>query len=118
MALDYVWEKLYTAVNILATGQGTIQERLGSAYADSLIRLRGIENDIPDEIRPDFEALGKALTRVKAEGNEGTIIATIRTMEVDEASRHAETILHMFDVVAKMDPQNEYHDRSASSSSA
>jgi hypothetical protein len=109
MALDYVWEKLYTAVNILATGQGTIQERLGSAYADSLIRLRGEE--LPDEIRSDFDALEKALTRAKAEPDEGTIAATMRTMESDEASCHAQTIVDMFDVVAKMDPQSEYRNR-------
>jgi hypothetical protein len=59
MALDYVSEKLYTAVNILATGHGTIQERLGSAYADSLIRLRSDINEIPDEIRGDFGSLDK-----------------------------------------------------------
>jgi hypothetical protein len=116
MALDYVWEKLYTAVNILATGEGTIQERLGSAYADSLIRLRTDINEIPDEIRGDFEALNKALTREEAKGDEGTIVATVRSMESDEAARHAETILHMFDRVAKMDPQNEYHDRAARTS--
>lgn len=113
MALDYVWEKLYTAVNILATGRGTIQERLGSAYADSLIRLRGVEDQIPNEIREDFERLGKQLTREEATADEGTITATMRTMGSDEASRHAETILHMFDTVAKMDPLNEYHQRAA-----
>src|SRR5436190_2797707 len=104
MALDYVWEKLYTAVNILITGQGTIQERLGSAYADSLIRLRGGTNDIPTELRSDFDQLERALTREPAEGDEGTIMATIRVMEADEAVRLAETILHMFDTVAKTDP--------------
>ena len=109
MALDYVWEKLYTAVNILATGQGSIQERLGSAYGDSLIRLRGIEDQIPNEMRTDFEELEKALTREEAKGNEGRIAATMSTMESDEAARHAEKILHMFDTVAKMDPMNEYH---------
>jgi hypothetical protein len=109
MALDYIWEKLYTAVNILATGQGTIQERLGSAYRDSLMRLRGVENEIPEEIRNDFEALEKALTREEAKGDEGTIAATMRVMEADEAAKHAETILSMYDTVAKMDPQNEYH---------
>lgn len=109
MALDYVWEKLYTAVNILVTGQGTIQERLGSAYADSLMRLGGDRDEIPEEIRNDFEALEKALTREEAQGEEGTIEATMRVMEADEAAKHAETILNMFDTVAKMDPQNEYH---------
>lgn len=92
---------------------GTIQERLGSAYADSLIRLRGVENQIPDEIRGDFEKLGKELNREEAKADEGTITATMRTMGADEATRHAETILHMFDTVAKMDPLNEYHDRAA-----
>ena len=116
MALDYVWEKLYTAVNILMTGRGTIQERLGSAYADSLIRLRGVENDIPSELRSNFDELEKALTKEQAKGDEGTIMATMRNMEPDEAARHAETILNMFDTVAKMDPLDEYHARSSRTS--
>lgn len=109
MALDYVWEKLYTAVNILATGQGTIQERLGSAYMDSLMRLSGDRDEIPEEIRSDFEVLKRELTREKAQGDEGTIAATMRIMDPHEAARHAEKIVEMFDTVAKMDPQNEYH---------
>lgn len=116
MALDYVWEKLYTAVNILATGQGTIQERLGSAYRDSLMRLRGVENEIPEEIRNDFEALEKALTREEAKGEEGTIAATMRVMDPLEAAKHTEKIVSMFNVVAKMDPQNEYHTKAGRAS--
>jgi hypothetical protein len=98
--------KLYTAVNILATGQGTVQERLGSAYRNSLTRLRGMEKESPEGIRPDLEQLEKALTREKPTGNEGTIEATIRTMESDEATRHAERSSAR-DSVARIDRSNE-----------
>jgi hypothetical protein len=107
MALDYVWEKLYAAVSILATGDSTIQDRLGSAYGDSLIRLT--VDDLPEEIRGNFIELEKALTRENDKGDEGLIAATMTIMSPTEAASHAETIISMFDKVAKMDPMNEYH---------
>lgn len=117
MALDYVWEKLYAAVSILASGQGTIQDRLGSSYVHSLIRLMPVKDEIPEELRADFEELENALTRAEAQGDEGTVAATMKIISTDEASAHAEKILSMFDKVAKMDPMNEYHTKAGRATS-
>jgi hypothetical protein len=39
MADSYAWEKLFTAVLILAGGSGSLRERLADAYTSSLIRI-------------------------------------------------------------------------------
>jgi hypothetical protein len=92
---NYTWEKFFTAVLILATGQSSLQERLADAYISALMRL-GLE-DIPKDMHNEFEEIQKSLTRVKPIGDEGSVNATIRTMGEIEAGQLAEKIVSLYD---------------------
>jgi hypothetical protein len=95
--LDYVWEKLYQATHGLAVGQGNIKERLFNAFL-SLNVLH--DDDFPAELQESFGALVEQITRVEPRGGEGTIQATINTIDDDEAAQMAETIVSLYNAIA------------------
>jgi hypothetical protein len=70
----YTWEKFFTAVLILATGQNSLQERLADAYISALMRLD--LDDIPKDMHSEFEEIQTSLTRVEPTGHEGSVNAT------------------------------------------
>lgn len=92
---NYTWEKLYTAILTLASGQFSLQERLADAYISSLIRLRS--GDLPRGLRDEFAQLGKRLTCVAPEGDEGSVYATVRAMDTETARMLAEKIVSIYD---------------------
>lgn len=51
MDIRYTWEKLLTTVDSLATGKGSIQERLDNAWVIALMRLE--VDDFPEELQTD-----------------------------------------------------------------
>lgn len=55
MALEYAAEKFGTAIAILATQPDRIQERLKSAYLDSIIRVE--RKDIPSRLATDYDSI-------------------------------------------------------------
>lgn len=86
--LRYANEKLGQAVASLALGTGNLRERLPSAYG-YVLRLLPFDN-LPAPISERLEELNRKLTRVPATGNEGTLIAMVRTLgelEVVDAAR-------------------------------
>jgi hypothetical protein len=95
VAQNYTWEKLYTAILTLASGQFSLQERLADAYISSLMRLR--PEDLPRGLRDEFIELGKRLTCVEPEGDEGSVYATVRAMDTETARGLAEKIVSMYD---------------------
>lgn len=52
----HAWQILFSAVLILASGTGSIQERLAQAYEAGLHNLLG-EPDLPQSIRGDLQLL-------------------------------------------------------------
>src|SRR5690349_11992273 len=99
MALDYAWEKFYVAVDTLASGTGSIQERLADAYMSALIRL--YPADLPKNLREDFEKLRVTMRRIEPTSDEGRITAAARAMSTDEAQQWAEKIVSMFNHIAR-----------------
>lgn len=96
----------------MAVSDKTLQERLGFAYANYLGRLTTTNRgDIPAEILNDFLELEKAMSREEIRFDEGLEGALARTMGEMEARQHVETIIGMYDKVAKMDPLAEYHQK-------
>jgi hypothetical protein len=94
----------------MAVSEKTLQERLGFAYANYLGRLTTTNRrDIPAEILDDFLELEKAMSREEIRFDEGLEGALARTMGEMEARQHIETIMGMYDKVAKRDPMAEYH---------
>jgi len=106
MDLNYTEKKLYQAVLSL-TGEGTIRFRLIGAAKD-LLELKA--DDFPDDgLRGRFSELGRKLTKVKPEREEGSIQASVFAMSEDEASALAEEIVSIYADLAHRDPLNLYH---------
>ena len=81
-------EKLGGAVNALASGSRSIQERVADAWIAALCRLEA--NDFPPELRDAFQALRQEATR------HGNFEATAAKMAVDEARGHADRIVALY----------------------
>lgn len=100
MKYGYGWEKLFSAMLGLATGNEPIQQRLVNATAYALIHIRP-EDDLPETSRDRFQNLLRELTEVEAKGDEGRIAATINKLSDDDASHYAKEILSIYDDTTK-----------------
>lgn len=95
--MSIAWDKLHAAAITLA-GSGTIKERLAGAYISNLADLD--QDQLPAEIRPEFDDLCQALHRVKPNGNEGPVLATVRKMSNREADDCAQRIVTLYGALA------------------
>jgi len=86
-------DNFLSAVRILA-GAGPIKKRLISAYTEFLGPMPKF--DIPESIRPQFEALWRAMHSAKPLALESPVVASVRKMSTAEASRCATSIVTMF----------------------
>ena len=91
---NYAWEKLYSALLTLIS-EGSLKDRLASAYISALIRLE--PSDLPQDMREEFQILSQNLTKVEPEGDEGKVMATIKSMTDLEAIQSAEKILELYE---------------------
>jgi hypothetical protein len=82
-------------------GDGPIKHRLMEAFDLNLKPLEA--TDLPEELRPDFEALASALTRVRPAGQETPTAASVRKMSPKEADDFALTIVHLYGRLLKDD---------------
>lgn len=104
MSLNYTWEKFYVAVSSLASGTGSIQERLCNAYTGSLMLLNIHEpNDLPADMRNDFEEITRELTTVDPVGDEGSVRASTNAMTDMKASEIADRIVSLYDRITRLD---------------
>ena len=96
----YAHEKLFLIVHDLATSQEPwLPRRLANALTDMVVIS---PDDLPtDELRARFVELREQTTRVPAEADEGTILATARQMHEDEATRHIGTIVSLLSDLAR-----------------
>jgi hypothetical protein len=99
MSLSYGWEKLHTAVHSLA-GSANQSERLVNAAAYSLLNINP-KNDLPEEMREDFETLIRELTAVEAKGDEGKLRATINSFSEVELNHSIEKIIGLYDSICR-----------------
>jgi hypothetical protein len=97
--MNTAWEKFQSAALSLACS-GAIKERLTEAYRKYLARVT--EDELPKELRDDFRALGRALTRERPLlRGEDAFRATIRKMSNDEADQVAATVVLMFAAIPR-----------------
>jgi hypothetical protein len=93
-AMKTAWEKFQSATICLARS-GAIKDRLTDAYRTYLALVA--EEDLPKELREDFRAFGRALTRERPLlRGEDAFRATIRKMSNDEADEVAATVVLLF----------------------
>lgn len=86
---SYWAEKLHDAARFLSTS-GPIQKRLYHAYVNSLTRV--LDDQVPPSVKDEFDKWKKALTRVEASGDEGSIAATTQTLGDDECEELARMV--------------------------
>ena len=100
MAYNYVYQKLYEAVNLLAAGSGAMDERL--LHAINYLSILGSQNyEFPSiEIEKRLEAVLAKCSQEDATADEGRFAATIARMDVDKQEELAREILHIFCDVA------------------
>jgi len=100
MTIEYAHEKLMDAIYSLATGAGRIQGRLGHA-AQSLIRLK--PDDFPDEhLRRSFNGILDDLTYAPPQSSEGSIAASLRVTDDEDARAIANRIVALYHAVGRL----------------
>jgi hypothetical protein len=88
------WERFQSATLQLARS-GPIKDRLADAYRNYLAEVR--EEELPREIREEFRAVSRTLTRERPMlRGEDAVRATIRKMSNDEADRIACSVVRIF----------------------
>ena len=90
--VNYAHEKYAAARDTLAEGSATLRERLMDAYASQATRAvplqHGLGPEISDELSLQIDAFDRLMTAEAALGSEGTIAATVNSMD-DEDVRSA-----------------------------
>lgn len=97
--MNTVWEKFQSATLSLVRS-GAIKDRLTEAYRNYLAKVS--EDELPKDLREDFRAFGRALTRERPLlRGEDAFRATIRKMSNDEADQVAATVVLMFAAIPR-----------------
>ncbi len=102
--------QLHRAVDALATGTGTIQHRLIIVYSPMLESLR-LET-VPSDVQKDLQRVQAAISAaMKTSDSDVYGNATLSSMDDEQASELAETILRIFMKIAQRDPDYVYRKR-------
>lgn len=108
------WESLHKATLELAK-PSSLKQRLTDAFSRYLIDLP--TQDLPGEVRQDFEALRQSMTRIRPQHGECPIAATVRKMSIGEADACAARIVALLDTLhrtaaaAPSKPNGQAHGR-------
>ena len=101
--LSYVYEKFRNALYDLIYWKqvtGDLKERLERAYSRHLIHLK--DEWLPgEEAREIFQRLRVEMTDIPAEGNEGSIAATLQRMNEQTAKEQVIRIVDLFEIVVE-----------------
>ncbi len=90
------WESLHKATLELAK-PSALKQRLTDAFSRYLLDLS--PNEMPGEVRQDFEALRLCMTRVRPLQGESAVAATVRKMSIGEADACAARIVALLDTL-------------------
>ena len=97
--MSTAWEKFQSATMSIARS-GAIKDRLTEAYRKSLALVA--EEELPKELREDFRAFVRALTREPPLlRGEDAFRATIRKMSNGEADQVAATVVLLFGAIPR-----------------
>lgn len=111
------WESLHKATLELAKSTA-LKQRLTDAFTRHLLDLP--TQDLPGEVRQDFEALRQSMTRIRPEHGQCPVAATVRKMSIGEADACAARIIALLDTLHRTSlaapqskPNGQSHLRSA-----
>lgn len=95
----YVWEKLHLAVLGLVRSTEPLSDRLANAWMYDLLHLGN--HELPADVRDDYARVRDALRPVTPREGESGSIASARALEETEVRELFETVVAMYDLVAK-----------------
>ncbi len=91
--MDGAWHRFRAAAVMLARS-GTVKERLQAAYR---LQLADLDSEqLTGDVRRQFEALRRSLTREKPMRGEDAVAATIRKLSSREADELAADLIEIF----------------------
>ncbi len=93
---EAAWESLHKATLELAKSTA-LKQRLTDAFTRHLLDLP--TQEMPGELRQDFEALRQSMTRVRPHHGECPVAATVRKMSIGEADACAARIVALLDTL-------------------
>ncbi len=96
--MSTAWDKFQGATLSLARS-GSIKDRLTDAYRNHLSAVT--DEELPWELREQFQNVRCSLTRERPLRGEDAIRATVRKMSSDEAENIAEKVVRMLAVMAR-----------------
>lgn len=96
---SYAWEKYYNALRFLV-GPGDQRERVEHAFVHSLIRL--LDQDVPPQFLVEHKALVDDASSVSAQGDEGSIAATLSSLDDSAVDKLAERIVDLYDSICRL----------------
>lgn len=96
--MSYAWEKFHMAIRSLAA-RGTKRARLVDSYVYHIIHVK--PEQVPEEIQDELRQFERDITRVQAKGDEGSVQATVNTMDDDEVDRLIDRIISMHDTITR-----------------
>jgi hypothetical protein len=99
-----VADRFFAAIRTL-TGDGPVKQRLIDAYVQHLECLPG--QDLPEIIRPRFEALRTALNAATPTEKETSVQVSVRKMSQADAARLVRSILAMFSELVRVNATGE-----------
>ncbi len=97
-------QHLQSAVAVLVT-EGPVKVRLAEAYARHLQELE--RQELPEEIREEFNRLREALHQHRPVCGETAVEATVRKMSPQQADEYAASIVGMLVTLLRADPSAE-----------
>jgi hypothetical protein len=97
-------DRFFSATRVLA-GDGPVKQRLVNAYCEHLEELR--EEEVPESIRPKFEALRQALNAADPANGESRVHASVRKMSPVDAQRLTTSILLMLGELVRVKGSGE-----------
>jgi len=106
MSIGYTWEKLYGAVLALACSEGTLQDRLASAYRAMPMLT---PTDFPeDELRAAYTRLVGAWRTGAPRRGHGPVPPSPAVLSPDQAQALAEQLLRLYTDVTRIEEQYYY----------
>ena len=104
MSIGYTWEKLYGAVLALACSDGTLQDRLASAYRAMHMLT---PNDFPDdELREEYARLVHTWRPGESGGAEGTVAPLPAVLSPDQVRAIAEKLLLLYTEITQLEERH------------
>jgi hypothetical protein len=95
--MSYASYKFTKAILSLEEAHFQKKEWLASSYVYHLVHLQ--DDDIPPELREEFREVRMELTKVRAQGADCSLQATVQNMDDAEVSRTVDRIVNMYNII-------------------